>query len=312
MTAETDLSRAHEQAARLAEESARAGGVHLRTVEAVAPLAAVADYFSDVWRTPRSSPPLPAEVLHSLVHAGGAVHAAYTVDEGRLAGACAAVFGPPAEAEAYSLVAAADRGLGHAVKQAQRAWLLGRGARTLRWTFDPLVARNARFNLVKLGATGTEYLVDFYGPMADGVNDGDESDRLAVTWDLVAPRGPSSAPVTPAGPDDGPVTPAGPDDRPATPAGPDDRPVTPAGPDDRPVAVTTAPDGGPLVCRSLDDRFVWCRVPEDVVALRAADPVLALRWRHAVREVFTKAFAEGFAATGMSRDGWYTLTREEA
>ncbi|MFF3512259.1 chorismate synthase [Streptomyces sp. NPDC002573] len=300
MTAETDptdrteLSVAQERAARLAEESARAAGVHLRTVEGVAPLAAVADYFSDVWRTPRSSPPLPAEVLHSVVHAGGAVHAAYTADGGRLAGACAAVFGPPAEADAYSLLAAADPGLGPVVKQAQRAWLLGRGARTLRWTFDPLVARNARFNLVKLGATGTEYLVDFYGPMADGVNDGDESDRLTVTWDLVAPRH-ASAPAS--------VTPA-PD--------PTRTGETATAPDPTRTAETaTAPDGGPLARRSLDDRTLWCRVPHDVVALRATDPALALRWRHAVREVFTKAFAEGFTATGMSRDGWYTLTREE-
>jgi predicted GNAT superfamily acetyltransferase len=50
-------------------------------------------------------------------------------------------------------------------------------------------------------------------------------------------------------------------------------------------------------------------VPADAVALRAADPALARRWRHAVREVFTGAFAEGFTVTGMSRDGWYTLNR---
>jgi hypothetical protein len=31
-----------------------------------------------------------------------------------------------------------------------------------------------------------------------------------------------------------------------------------------------------------------------------------------VREVFTEAFGQGFRATGMSRDGWYTLTKEAA
>ncbi|MFI9149961.1 chorismate synthase [Streptomyces sp. NPDC053367] len=244
--------------------------VTLRTVHDVATIAAVADYFSDVWRTPRSAPPYPAEVLHSLVHAGGAVH---TVHDGeRLAGAAVAVFGP--DGDTYSLVAAAERGLGHAVKQAQRAWAVERGARTMRWTFDPLAGRNARFNLAKLGAVGTEYLVDFYGPMTDGVNTGDESDRLTVTWDLT--RDPA-APVRPYD----------------------------AGP--RGEATGAAPDGGPLVRRDPDAPRLWCRVPEDVVALRAADPGLALRWRHAVREVFTAAFAEGCAATGMSRDGWYTL-----
>jgi predicted GNAT superfamily acetyltransferase len=253
------------------ETRAMTAGVTIRTVHDVARLAAVADYFSDVWQTPRTAPPYPAEVLHSLAHAGGAVHAAY--DGQRLAGASVAVLG--AERSTYSLVAAADRGLGHAVKLAQRDWAVGRGARTMRWTFDPLVGRNARFNLVKLGAVGTEYLVDFYGPMTDGVNDGDESDRLTVTWDLTAPGAPYD------GDSHGPV-------------------------------VRTAPDGGPLARRDLTDRYLWCRVPDDIVKLRAADPALALRWRHAVREVFVRAFADGFRATGMSRDGWYTLTRTEA
>ncbi|MFF4724411.1 chorismate synthase [Streptomyces mirabilis] len=246
--------------------------VSIRTVHDVAGIAAVADLFSDVWQMPRSSPPYPAEVLHSLVHAGGAVHAAY--DGTRLAGAAVAVFGQPGRQDTYSLVAAADRGLGYAVKQAQRAWALERGARTMRWTFDPLVGRNARFNLVKLGATGTEYLVDFYGPMADGVNDGDESDRLTVTWDLTAPR---------------------------TPRETGDRDAAPA--------THLAPDDTFLARRDTSDRHIWCRVPDDIVKLRAADPTLALRWRHAVRAVLAEAFAEGYVATGMSRDGWYTLTR---
>jgi predicted GNAT superfamily acetyltransferase len=151
----------------------------------------------------------------------------------------------------------------------------------MRWTFDPLVGRNARFNLVKLGATGTEYLVDFYGPMTDGVNDGDESDRLTVTWDLTAAT-PASASAPLPRPSYGTPDPAG-------------APVT-----------HTAPDGSPLARRS--DTHVFCRVPDDIVALRAADPSLALRWRYAVRDVFVQAFVEGFRATGMSRDGWYTLS----
>jgi predicted GNAT superfamily acetyltransferase len=259
-------------------------GVSIRTVHDVAGLGAVSAYFGEVWRTPPAAPPYPAEVLHSLVHAGGAVHAAH--DGQRLAGACAAVFGPPGSGEVYSLVAAAEPGLGQELKQAQRAWALGLGARTMRWTFDPLVARNARFNLAKLGAVGTEYLVDFYGPMRDGVNGGDESDRLTVTWDLTAPGPPYD---------------------------PGDHGGAPATRDREAAPVTHhAPDGGTLARRDLAGRHVWCRVPGDVVALRAADPALALRWRRAVREVFTEAFGQGFRATGMSRDGWYTLTKEAA
>ncbi|MGW7688236.1 chorismate synthase [Streptomyces asiaticus] len=264
----------------LATAAARAAGVAVRTVHDVAGVQAVADFFAEVWRVPRSNPPYPAEVLHSIVHAGGAVHAAYPAGPGgeRLSGAAVAVFGPPADREVYSLVAAAtasDRGVGHAVKQAQRGWALERGAHIMRWTFDPLVARNARFNLVKLGAVGAEYLVDLYGPMNDGVNDGDESDRLTARWDLLARPAPTPADDT--------------GDRAAAPV------------------VRHAPDGGPLAARQGDR--LWCRVPGDIVALRTAGPALALRWRHAVREVFTEAYAEGFRATAMSRDGWYRLTR---
>ncbi|MFC9682625.1 chorismate synthase [Streptomyces sp. NPDC056948] len=263
----------------IADAAAHTAGVTVRTVHDVAGIHAVADFFADVWQTPRATPPYPAEVLHSLVHAGGAVHAAYAAGPSgeRLAGAAVAVFGAPAERDVYSFVAAASaagRGVGFAVKQAQRLWALERGATTMRWTFDPLVRRNARFNLVKLGAVGSAYLVDFYGPMNDGVNDGDESDRMTVTWDLATGTTRTDDPTT-----------------------------------DRSAAdvVTRAPDDGPLALRDADR--LWCRVPEDIVALRAADPALALAWRHAVRGVFTEAYAEGLRATAMSRDGWYLLTR---
>ncbi|MGP3999084.1 chorismate synthase [Streptomyces sp. 8N706] len=263
----------------VADAAARAAGVTVRTVHDVVGISAVADFFADVWQTPRVTPPYPSEVLHSLVHAGGAVHAAYCAGPSgeRLAGAAVAVFGPPAERDVYSFVAAATasgRGVGFAVKQAQRLWALERGATTMRWTFDPLVSRNARFNLVKLGAVGSEYLVDFYGPMSDGVNNGDESDRLTVAWDLVTGTTRTDDPAEGRSAAD---------------------------------AVRRAPDGGPLDLRDADR--LWCRVPEDIVALRATDPALALDWRHAVREVFTEAYAEGLRATAMSRDGWYLLTR---
>lgn len=263
----------------VADAAAPAAGVTVRTVHDVAGIRAVADFFADVWHTPRATPPYPSEVLHSLVHAGGAVHAAYSAGPAgeRLAGAAVAVFGPPAERDVYSFVAAAiasGRGVGFAVKQAQRLWALEQGATTMRWTFDPLVSRNARFNLVKLGAVGSEYLVDFYGPMSDGVNNGDESDRLTVVWDLMTGATRTDDPAEGRASAD---------------------------------VVRRAPDGGPLALSDADR--LWCRVPEDIVALRAADPALALDWRHAVREVFIEAYAEGMRATAMSRDGWYLLTR---
>ncbi len=239
--------------------------IHFAEVRDVAGIARVARYLADVWNM--TEEPLPAEVLHCIRHAGGAVIAGF--DRDRMAGATVAVFGPPEEKSVYSMIAAADPGVGMSLKLAQRDWALGLGVTTMRWTFDPLVSRNARFNLVKLGAVVTEYTVDFYGPMNDGVNAGDESDRLTVSWDLTAKPRPEVV-------------------------------EEPAG-----EVVRTAPDGGPLEIRGKDR--VWCRVPSDVVTLRRDDPKAAEAWRKAVREVFVEALDEGFVATSMSRDCWYRL-----
>jgi predicted GNAT superfamily acetyltransferase len=193
----------------------------------------------------------------------------------------------PASGNVYSLIAGArssDRGVGFALKHAQRAWALGHGVTSMVWTYDPLSSRNARFNLVKLGAVALDYTVDFYGPMEDGINSGDETDRVTAVWALAGPRAVAAA---------------------------EGRQTDVAGPD---PAITTgradaAPDGGPLTAH--DEGGLWCRVPTDIVAVRRQDPDLASRWRSAVREVFVAAFAHGLAATSMTRDGWYRLTRPD-
>jgi predicted GNAT superfamily acetyltransferase len=222
-----------------------------------------------IWGTPPGLWVIPPDVLVAAVHAGGAVHVVYQGD--RMIAACAAVFCAPAQHAVYSLVAGAsttDRGVGFVLKQAQRAWALEHGATSMRWTFDPLVGRNARFNLMKLGAIGSEYAIDFYGVISDEVQGNDETDRLTVQWRLDAPARPQevSAPAHPTG---------------------------------------LAPDGGPLTAK--DNGVIWCRVPRDIVALRRDDPAQASGWRLAVREVMEPAFAKGYVATRMSRDGWYGL-----
>ena len=80
------------------------------------------------------------------------------------------------------------RGLGLELKRAQRDWCLGHGIDTVTWTFDPMVARNAYFNLVKLGAVADRFHRDFYGEMEDDLNVGDRSDRLEVRWELRSDR----------------------------------------------------------------------------------------------------------------------------
>ena len=60
----------------------------------------------------------------------------------------------------------------------------------LSWTFDPLVRRNAKLNIAKLGVDISAYHPNFYGDMSDALNSGDESDRLMVSWrtDVDAPK----------------------------------------------------------------------------------------------------------------------------
>jgi predicted GNAT superfamily acetyltransferase len=80
------------------------------------------------------------------------------------------------------------RGIGFLLKRAQRDWCLERGIDTVTWTFDPMVARNARFNLHKLGAVAERFHRDYYGEMEDTFNRGDRSDRLEIRWDLRGDR----------------------------------------------------------------------------------------------------------------------------
>lgn len=271
-----------------AEDAARAAagpGVRIDLVGDVPRLERVARFLAEVWRTPESRPPFGVDVLRALVHAGGAVHCA---DDGTgLVGASVLTFCAPESRAVYSMIAAArtrDRGVGFAVKQAQRAWALRHGATSMLWTFDPLVSRNARFNLVKLGATAIAYETDFYGRMDDGIEGDGETDRLTAAWSLADARTEAAA------------------------AG---RPLDVHGPDLAAAEIDPrrAPDGEPFVARAADG--LWCRVPPDIIALRREDQTLAVRWRAAVREALDPAFRAGFVATGFSRGGWYRLTRPE-
>jgi predicted GNAT superfamily acetyltransferase len=73
-------------------------------------------------------------------------------------------------------------GIGYGLKQHQRAWAATQGIEYITWTFDPLVRRNAWFNLVRLGAHVTGYEVNYYGALGDAINGNDESDRLMLSW----------------------------------------------------------------------------------------------------------------------------------
>jgi len=81
-------------------------------------------------------------------------------------------------------------GVGAILKWAQRSRALDEGRSFIRWTWDPMQARNAHFNLNRLGAVVRKYAINFYGTdyarstanqaSAPGI----DSDRLIAEWEL--------------------------------------------------------------------------------------------------------------------------------
>jgi predicted GNAT superfamily acetyltransferase len=139
--------------------------------------------FDAVWQMPSM---VPTETIIATLHAGGyasiamigenAVGASwgFLARHGNRLGLHSHVTGV--------LATHANSGVGLAVKHHQWWWARERGLDYVTWTFDPLVRRNAYFNLVKLGVTITEYHEDFYGEIADGINRGQHTDRVFVEW----------------------------------------------------------------------------------------------------------------------------------
>src|SRR5438552_201945 len=88
-----------------------------------------------------------------------------------------------------------NHGIGARLKWAQRTRALSERRDFIRWTFEPTRARNAHFNLNRLGVVIRDYAVNFYGTdyvtnpaeKAAGVS-GMDSDRLFASWELTSPR----------------------------------------------------------------------------------------------------------------------------
>src|SRR5688572_9449358 len=81
-----------------------------------------------------------------------------------------------------------NSGVGYRLKLAQRQLVLAQGLDLVRWTFDPLQSRNARFNIEKLGVVIDEYLVNVYGASGSRFNAGLETDRFVPKWWIKSKR----------------------------------------------------------------------------------------------------------------------------
>lgn len=171
-----------------ADRAAARAGVRVAELHDLASLEAAGELLCQVWGADSPDQLVNLSLLRALSHAGNYVAGAYRDD--KLVAVAVAFLG---EGHLHSHITGVMRGgqgagVGHVLKLHQRGWALRRGIPEIRWTFDPLVRRNAYFNLQKLGATVDEYLVDFYGELTDGINVGDPSDRLLAVWELAGDR----------------------------------------------------------------------------------------------------------------------------
>ena len=166
-----------------------AEGIVVRPLETLDDDRAASDLFDRIWGERRM---IGAPLLRAMASHGGQVLGAYRGDEmvGAQAGLVGILEGKPVLHSHITGVVdqVQHQGVGFLLKVAQRQWCLDNGIERVTWTFDPMVARNAYFNLVKLGAVGERFHRDYYGEMPDSFNAGDRSDRLEVVWDLGSER----------------------------------------------------------------------------------------------------------------------------
>jgi predicted GNAT superfamily acetyltransferase len=175
----------------LAHTKARDAGV------ALAPLTTVddADLINDVIEATWGGQHLDREIVRALAISGNVSWGAFD-DAGTLIGfvlGWAGVDDDGLHVHSHMLAALPGhrhRGIGEALKLAQRAQALDQGIDVVRWTFDPLVARNGWLNLGKLGGVIDRFARNFYGEMADAINAGERSDRFTVAWHLRREPGP--------------------------------------------------------------------------------------------------------------------------
>ena len=183
-----------------ASATGKLGQVEIRIAHTAADSALISDLFDKVWDVKSMVSP---EIMTASLHNGGYGSVVYIgVGKERIAiGAAFALVGralpgctgPNLHSHAAGVLPEfVGKGVGELIKRHQWHWAKEHGFETITWTFDPLVRRNAHFNLIKLGARVLGYHQNFYGELDDGINAGEQSDRVLVRWDVAGVAEPRS------------------------------------------------------------------------------------------------------------------------
>ncbi len=215
---------------------------------------------------------VPVTMMGIAVRMGGICLGAFGPD-GELLGFVFGVTGPwRGELAHWSHMLAVRRearnlGIGKRLKIAQRVAAAEQDVDAVYWSFDPLVGRNAHFNLNQLGASVIEYVRDMYGT-TNSVLHRLGTDRFIARWDMRDDPGPAvrgCAGMAPARAEmNWPVV-----------GVPGEERVLPVGAD-----------------------VVEVLVPRDIRAVTDQCLAEAWAWRHANRRAFTGLLGEGYEIAG--------------
>jgi chorismate synthase len=248
---------------------------------AIRPLASLADYTACVafqrliWG--HAFDVVGATILQISVELGGIVVGAFDEDD-RLAGF---VFGLTGLDEDDNVVHwshmlgvrpdVRDAGVGRKLKEYQRRELARRRIGRMYWTFDPLIAKNAHFNLNVLGARVARFAPDMYGNTGSALHHGLATDRLVVVCDTTAQ--------------------------------PHNKTMTIDAIDAHaPLLSVEHAHGCESTAGIASASRLRLEIPTDFAQLLADSPSEARAWHTATRERFQWAFANGYAVTGLRRD----------
>ena len=166
------------------------------------------------------------------------------------------------------------------LKLAQRDAVLAQGlTEWMTWTYDPLLRRNAVFNLHRLGATSTTYMRDVFQ---------EHGDRFQVDWYLRSPHILHDADAARSTPrwDSAELSIL------------------------QRTASRTDLEAPLLPQPSLDGRPLAVPVPYDIAEIRRHDEGLAIEWRLYLRAVMEQAFAAGYTlidCVELSQVGWHYI-----
>lgn len=177
-----------------------------------------------------------------------------------------------------------SKGIGTALKLAQREQMLRQGVDLIVWTYDPLEGKSAMVSLEKLGGIVRTYVRDIYGSIDNPLQAGLATDRFLLEWHLMSDRVrerirgdvPRSSPQ-------------------GWLADSSYRLINYANWDSelpRPIAADL----------ELDDAVLLVQVPSNLQAIKRRDLAVARGWRTTTRAIFETYFRRGYAVTGFASE----------